>query len=121
MQIQALASIAFEVGDEVGDTSTAFLTRIERYLNQRYDDVLLRSGATTWTCASTGTLGSSDIPTLGLGHVIRQGGLADACYAKRQFAKANVFEQKYEFALANFIQSGDYNNFNISMARYEDY
>jgi hypothetical protein len=121
MQYQALASLAFEVGETVGDTDTGFLTRINRYLNNRYDDALLRSGATTWTGASLASLGAGDIPTLGMGKVIREGATADAFYAKRQFAKAQVFEQKYEFALANFIQSGDYNNFNISMARYDNY
>lgn len=118
---QALASLAFEVGDLVGDTSTAFLTRAKRYLNNRYDDVLLRSGATMWTGASTAELGDTDIPTLGLGKVIREGATADAYYAKRQFQKAQTFEQKYEFALANYIISGDYNLFNISMVRHGDY
>jgi len=121
MQYHALASLAFEVGDMVGDTSTAFLTKTKRYLNNRYDDVQLRSGATAWTGASSATLGDSDIPTLGMGKIIREGATADAYYTKRQFQKATTFEQKYEFALANYIISGDYNLFGTSMVRHGDY
>lgn len=121
MRDLALASLAYEVGDIIGDTSAAFLTRVQRYLNNRYDDAMLRSGATTWTGASLAELSGSDIPVLGLGKVIREGATADGWYAKRQFAKAQTYEQKYEFALANYIISGDYNNFNISMSRYENY
>lgn len=118
MQYIALASLAYEVGDKVGDTSDTFLTRVKRFLNDRYDDALMRSGVTMWIMASTGTLGSSDIPLLGLGKVIKEGGLADAWEAKRQFSKASVYESKYEFALANFVISKDYTQFNISMSRY---
>ena len=121
MQYQALASLAFEVGENVGDASAAFLVRVERYLNNRYDDALLRSGATMWSGASSASLASAGIPNLGLGKVIREGATADAWYAKRQFAKAEVFERKYEFGLMNFIISGDYQQFNISMARHGDY
>jgi hypothetical protein len=121
MQYQALASLAYEVGQNVGDTSTTFLARINGFLNDRYDDALLRSGATSWTGASLSALGDSDIPILGLGKVIKQGATADAWYAKKQYQKATVHDQKYEFALANFVISGDYNTFNISVCRYYDY
>lgn len=121
MQYQALASLAYEVGDFVGDSSATFLTKCKRYLNNRYDDVMLRSGATVWSGASTAALGDSEMPTLGMGKVIREGATADAFYFKRQFQKGNVFEQKYEFALANYIISGDQNTLNLSFARYESY
>lgn len=121
MQNIALASLAYEIGEDVGDTTTTFMTKVKRYLNDRYDDALMRSGATMWTGASLSALGDSAYPTLGLGKVIKQGAIADAWYSKRQYQKANVFEQKYEYALANFIISGDYNTFNISMCRHGDY
>ena len=121
MQYIALASLAYEVADRVGDTSTTFLTRVKRYLNDRYDDALMRSGISMWTMASTAALGDSDIPILGLGKVIKEGGIADAWDAKRQFAKSAVHENKYEFALANYIISQDYTQFLISMSRYGYY
>jgi hypothetical protein len=121
MQVQALATIAYEVGDFVGDTSTEFMVKVKRYLNNRYEDALLRCGATMWTGASLGTLGDSDIPLLGLGKVIREGATSDALFQKRQYSKATVHDQKYEFALANYIISGDSNQFNISFCRYPTY
>ncbi len=121
MQYQALATLAYEVGEMVGDTSTTFLSRVERYLNNRYDDALVRTGATIWSLASSASLGSSEIPMLGIGRIIREGATADAYYAKRQFQKAGVFEQKYEFALSNFVIAGNYNTLNLSTARYDDY
>ena len=121
MQYQALASLAYEVSDFVGDTSTTFLTRVKRFLNDRYDDALMRSGISMWTMASTASLGNTDIPTLGLGKVIKEGAIADAWAVKRQYTKAAVHENKYEFALANYIQSQDYTQFNISMSRYGYY
>jgi hypothetical protein len=117
----ALASLAYEVGGKVGDTSSAFMTKIKRWLNDRYEDALLRSGATMWTGASMAALGDSDVPTLGLGKVIKEGAVANAWEAKRQYENAGVHEQKYELALANYIASGDFNLFNISMARYPAY
>lgn len=121
MRNQALASLAAEVGDKVGDTSAAFIARIKIWLNDRYEDALLRSGATMWTGASLAALADSDVPILGLGKVIKQGALAEAWEKKRQYKKAGVHEGKYEFALANYIISGDYNLFNISMSRYPTY
>lgn len=118
MQYSALASLSYEVGDKIGDTTATFLARVQRWMNDRYDDALMRSGITMWTMASTGTLGSSDMPTLGLGKVIRDGATADALMAKRQYAKAATYETKYETGLANFIISQDFTMFNISMSRY---
>jgi len=117
----ALASLAFECADMVGDTSTAFMTKCQRFLNNRYEDALLRIGATMWTGASLAGLGGSDIPLLGLGRVIREGATADAWQTKRQFQKSGLFEAKYEKELAQYICSKDPQLFNISMARYEDY
>jgi hypothetical protein len=117
----ALASLAFEVGERVGDTSAAFLTKIKTFLNDRYDDALLRCGATMWSGASLSALGDSDIPLLGLGKVIKEGGIADAWATKRQYNKSTVHEQKYEFALSNYVISQDYTQFNISFSRYEAY
>ena len=114
----ALASIAWEVGGLVGDTSSDFLTKIKTYLNNRYSDALMRSCATMWTMASLAALGDSEIPLLGLGEVIREGATADAYETKRQFNKASRYEQKYEFRLANFIISGDYNRLLASFSRY---
>lgn len=118
MQYQALASLASEVGDLVGDTSSAFMTKVKNFLNDRYDDALMRSGSTTWTMVSMASLADSGVPLLGLGKVVKEGAIADAWMAKRQYSKAAVHENKYEFALANFIISGDYTQFNVSMSRY---
>lgn len=116
---RALASIAFEVGDIVGDTSSAFITRVQRFLNNRYSDVLMRSCATMWTMASRASLGSTDIPTLGMGEIIQAGATADAWETKRQFSKAAKYEQKYDFMLGNFIISGDNNRILASFDRYD--
>lgn len=122
MQAQVLATIAYECGSLVGDTSTSFLAKIKVFLNDRYDDALMRSGATTWAYGSGATysaaLGDTSLPILGLGKVIKQGGISDAWAAKRQFNKAAVYDNKYEFALKNFIISGDYQQFNVSLSRY---
>jgi len=118
MQNMALASIASEIGGRIGDTSTTFLAKIKLYLNDRYDNALMRSQATAWTIASTAALADGGIPTLGLGKVIREGATADAYDAKRQFKKAAKFEKKYEYELANYIISGDSNLLNASFSRY---
>ena len=118
MQYSALASLSYEVGDKIGDTSAAFLARVQRWMNDRYDDALMRTGITMWTMASTAALGSADMPTLGLGKVIRDGATADALLAKRQYAKSDTYETKYETGIANFIISQDFTMFNISMSRY---
>ena len=118
MHNTVLASLAYEVGERVGDTSTAFLTKIKTFLNDRYDDVLLRSCATMWTGASLSALGNSDVPLLGTGKIIKEGAISDAWAAKRQYQKSSVHEGKFNFYLANFIQSGDYQQFNISFSRY---
>ena len=114
----ALASTAYEIGAKIGYTDSTFLTKVKTYLNDRYDDALMRSGATMWTMASMAALGDGDVPTLGLGKVIKAGATADAYEDKKQFSKSAKFEQKYEVALANFIISGDYNRFLASFGRY---
>lgn len=118
MQSQVLATIAYEVGSLVGDTSASFLTRIKVFLNDRYDDAFMRCNVTQWTNASSAGMGDSDIPYLGLGKVIKQGAISDAFAAKKQFNKAAVYENKYEFALGNFVISGDWQQFNVSLSRY---
>lgn len=115
---KALASISYEVGEKVGDTSASFLTRINTDLNDRYSDALMRTGATMWSMASLGALGSSDVPLLGLGEVIKAGAIADAYDAKRAFSKSAKYEKKYDFMLGNFIISGDYNRLLVSFSRY---
>jgi hypothetical protein len=115
---RALASIAFEVGDLVGDTNTTFLTRVKRFLNNRYSEVLMRSCATQWTMASLASLGDSSIPTLGMGEVIQEGATADAWRAKRNYSKGVFHDNMFEKKLGDFIISGDYNRFNVSLSRY---
>ena len=120
MQNIALASLAYEVGDKVGDPSTAFTTRVKTWLNERYDDAYMRGAfATTWSLASSAPLGDADIPLLGLGLVIKTGAIADAWDAKRQFTKAAKYETKYEFALGNFIISKPWTQVLASFSRYE--
>ena len=114
----ALASLAYEIADDIGDTGTAFQTQIKRYLNKRYSDALYRSGATMWTGASLADLADGGIPVLGLGEVIEEGAMADGLTKKRQYTKAAKFEQKYEFKLANYIIGGDSNRFLGSVGRY---
>jgi hypothetical protein len=119
MHNKVLATLAYEVSYRVGDTSASFIAKVKDFLNDRYDDVMLRSAATIWTNASTARLGDTDIPTLGLGEVIKEGAIADAWDAKRQFAKSTKFEAKFEFKLANFIISEPFTRFNISIGRYD--
>ena len=88
MQNTALASIAFEIGDKIGDTTTNFTTRIKTFLNDRYDEVLFKIGATLWCIASTATLGDADIPLLGTGMIIRHGATSDA-YEKKTIFKSS--------------------------------
>ncbi len=118
MQNKALASIAFEIGDKLGDTGSNFLTQVKNFLNERYDDALLKIGATTWSIASTATLGDSDVPLLGLGAIIKHGATSDGYEKKRQFAKAAKSEQKYARSLGDYIISGDPNQFLPSFSRY---
>lgn len=115
---KVIATLAYEVGFKVGDTSVSFLARIKDFLNDRNDDVLFRSCATLWAIASTARLGDTDIPTLGLGEVIKEGATADAYDAKRQFQKAAKYEQKYEYKLGSFVIAGNPNLIVASVDRY---
>lgn len=115
---KCLATIAYEVSYRVGDTTTAFLARIKDFLNDRYDDALMRTQATQWTMASMARLGDSDIPQLGLGEVIKEGATADAWDSKRQYGKSQKHESKFEWKLANFIIAGDWQQINASFSRY---
>jgi hypothetical protein len=119
MQSIALASIAYEVGYKVGDTSSIFLSRVKAYLNDRYDDCLMRTQATMWSISSTASLADAAIPQLGLGRVIADGATADAYDAKRQFQKAAKYEQKYQWELANFVISQPWTQINASFSRYD--
>jgi hypothetical protein len=116
---KVLATLAYEVAFKTGDTTTAFIARIKDFLNDRNDDAILRSGATAWTTASLARLGDTDIPTLGLGEVIKEGALADAWDAKRQYGKSQKHEMKFERKLGNYIMSGDFNRINASVGRYD--
>ena len=116
---KVLATLAYESAFVVGDTSTFFIARVKDFLNDRYDDCLVRIGATAWTTASTARLGDSDIPLLGLGEVIKMGAMADAYAQKRQGQKSAGYEQKYEYKLGTYIMSGDFNRFNCSVGRYD--
>ena len=118
---KVLATLAYEAGFLVGDTSTSFLARIKDFLNDRNDDAVFRSGATIWTLATTPRLGDADIPTLGLGEVIKDGAIADAYDAKRQFNKASKYEMKYEYKLGSFIINQPWTLINASVSRYEAY
>ncbi len=115
---KALASIAFEIGNKIGDTSSTYLAKVSVYLNERYSDSLMRSGATIWTMASMAELGASGVPVVGLGEVIKAGATADAYEDKRNFLKSAKFEDKYTFALENYIIAGDQNRFLPSFGRY---
>jgi len=115
---KCLATLSYEVGFLVGDTSTTFLARIKDFLNDRYDDVLFRSGSTIWSLVSTGRLTDASIPTLGLGEVIKDGATANAYDAKRQFGKSAKYEQKYEYRLGNFIISQPWTLICASVDRY---
>lgn len=118
---KVLATLAYEIGYTVGDTSTSFLARVKDYLNDRNDDAIFRSGATIWTLASLARLNDTDIPTLGLGEVIKSGAMADAYDAKRQFQKAAKYEQKFEYKLGSFIMTQPATLINASVGRYEAY
>ena len=118
---KVLATLAYEAGFLVGDTSTSFLARIKDFLTDRNDDAIFRSGATIWSIASTARLGDTDIPTLGLGEVIKDGAIADAYDAKRQFNKASKYEMKYEYKLGSFIINQPWTLINASVSRYEAY
>ena len=115
---KALASISYEIGGLVGDTSSDFMTKVKIYLNDRYSDSLMRTQATMWTMASLGALADSGIPTLGLGEVIKAGATADAYDTKRAFTKSAKYEKKYDFMLSNFIIAGDSNRLLASFSRY---
>ena len=73
-----------------------------------------------WSYASLGELNVSSTIS-DIGDIIELGAIADAWDSKRQFNKASKYEQKYEFALANRIISGEYNMFNTSFSRYDYY
>ena len=118
---KCIATLAYEVGYLVGDTTTSFLARIKDFLNDRNDDAVFRSGATIWAIASTARLGDSDIPTLGLGEVIKAGATADAYDNKRQFQKSAKYLQTYEYKLGSFIISGNPQLICASVSRYEAY
>jgi hypothetical protein len=118
---KVLATLSYEVGFMVGDTSTTFLARIKDFLNDRNDDAIFRSGATIWSIASTARLGDTDIPTLGLGEVIKVGAISDAYDAKRQPQKAAKFLQAYEYKLGSFIINQPWTLINASVGRYEAY
>lgn len=118
---KVLATLAYEVGFKVGDTSPTFLARVKDFLNDRNDDAIFRSGATIWSIASTARLGDTDIPTLGLGEVIKEGALADAWDAKRQYNKAAKHDLKYEYKLGSFIITQPATLINASVSRYEAY
>lgn len=115
---KALASLAYETGQRIGDTSSIFLTKIKTYLNDRYSDFQMRVGSTMWCLASTGALGDSDVPMLGAGEVIKLGALADGWEDKRHMNKGAKYNMDYERKLADFIISGQFTQFNISVYRY---
>lgn len=115
---KVIATLAYEIAYKVGDTTSAFLARIKDYLNDRYDDCLFRSGSTIWAISSTARLTDADIPTLGLGEVIKDGATADAYDAKRQFNKASKYEQKYEYRLGSFIITQPWTLICASVDRY---
>lgn len=118
---KVLATLAYEIGWKVGDTSTAFLDRVKDFLNDRNDDAIMRTGATIWTIASLARLSDTDIPTLGLGEVIKDGATADAYDQKRQFQKAAKYEQKYEYRLGTYVTTQPWTLINASVGRYEAY
>ena len=115
---KTFSTIVSNVTGMVGDTSATFRARVENWVNMRHRDVMMRCNATMWTHASYGDMGGASIPLLNSGDILEYGAIADAWDAKRQFAKGTKYEQKFEFALAKKVMSGDQNQFLASTSRY---
>lgn len=116
---KTIATIESNVGTMVGDTSANFLAKIRIFVNNRWRDTNTRMNGTMWSYASFGDISGATFFPIDYDDILEIGATADAFNIKRQFSKSSRYEQKYEYALANRIISGDSNRFNISFSRYQ--